>query len=519
MPRPTFFWLLLLALAAGLMLYLCTPAGLGLTNDSAAYLGGARSILAGTGYSDIWLDSSLEPLTHYPPLLSLTLSGIGLLGLDPYRGARLLNIFLYAVNAGLLGWLGWRITRSQSAALFLALMFGLNAQLLNIHAYVLSEPLYLFFSLCAFLLLDFSRDSRHPASLTRLLLLLTGLSTGLAFLTRYSGLALIAACLAATFLFQLDWRSRLRSVALLLGGALPPIFAWFLRNALVAQNATNRVFQYHPILIKNIRYGLRNFSQFLTPVETWQSWLFSSGVLQGTLIVIGLFLLGWLAYRTSLLQRGQADSTPLTTITVLYSFAYLGAVLFSMSFFDASTKFQHRILSPLYLSWMVLFVAVCHAISTRYAQNRLTRLALLALAGWVLGFSALGDQRAIVNLRAAGQGYASWQWRDSLVMAALKKLPPDMIIYTNTPPAVYLVTGRPSRVLPSSMDPVDNLPRGDYEQNLAQLRADLASGRAVLALFDTTNIEDALGMTSIEQISPGMTVLEKSQGDILYGIP
>ena len=36
---------------------------------------------------------------------------------------------------------------------------------------------------------------------------------------------------------------------------------------------------------------------------------------------------------------------------------YLCAVLFSMSFFDASTKFQPRILAPIYVCLLVLLVA------------------------------------------------------------------------------------------------------------------------------------------------------------------
>jgi 4-amino-4-deoxy-L-arabinose transferase-like glycosyltransferase len=148
---PYFSLLLLISLAAGLALWYATPAGLGLTNDSAAYIGGARSLLAGSGYSDIWLDSELEAITHYPPLLSLLLSGIGLLGIDPYRGARVLNILLFAASTGLIGLLGYRMTKSQNAGIVLALLFATNAQLLQIHAQVLSEPLFLFLSLASFL--------------------------------------------------------------------------------------------------------------------------------------------------------------------------------------------------------------------------------------------------------------------------------------------------------------------------------------------------------------------------------
>jgi 4-amino-4-deoxy-L-arabinose transferase-like glycosyltransferase len=297
---PYFSLLLLISLAAGLALWYATPAGLGLTNDSAAYIGGARSLLAGSGYSDIWLDSELEAITHYPPLLSLLLSGIGLLGIDPYRGARVLNILLFAASTGLIGLLGYRMTKSQIAGIVLALLFATNAQLLQIHAQVLSEPLFLFLSLASFLTFSIAieRQSTQKNNSKKLTsehwLLLTGLLTALAFLTRYSALALIATFLIAIFL--LSTQSRFKRIVFFLAGAVPPIAAWFIRNSLVADSATNRVIQYNPIQIANVRTGLWNVADFLIPVQGVQEWLFKSGALNNFLITMGLVLLVWLVY-------------------------------------------------------------------------------------------------------------------------------------------------------------------------------------------------------------------------------
>ena len=169
--------LAILAISAMAILYISTPVGAGLANDSVAYIAGARSLLLGKGYSDIWLDSSLEPVTHYPPLLSLSLSALGLLGIDPLRGARILNIFLFGINTALMGLLGWRMTRSSMAAVWLAALFMLNAAMLRVHVFALSEPLYLFLSLLAFLCFDhyyISPNRQHKTTW----LILAGLSTG-----------------------------------------------------------------------------------------------------------------------------------------------------------------------------------------------------------------------------------------------------------------------------------------------------------------------------------------------------
>jgi hypothetical protein len=548
---PFYILLAILVLGAMATLYICTPAGVGLANDSVAYIAGARSILQGTGYSDIWLDSSLEAITHYPPLLSLTLAAIGLLGVDPLRGARILNILLFGANTALLGLLGSRLalssegqmTKSRAAGLLLAALFLLNASLLRIHVFAMSEPLFIFLSLLSFLLFDWKVESGKWVNLP---ILLCGFTAGLACLTRYSGLALIATFLLSIFLLYPT--SRIKKIAFFLAGAIPPMAAWFIRNKLAAGNVTNRTFQYHPITAENIQPGIYNFSQFLMPIETWRRALVRSGVIEWIILGLALILLAWLIITAwkLLFQSPNPQitkpstgtmppnlpvslSTSLPFTTVLYIFAYLGAVLFSMSFFDASTKFQPRILAPIYVSLMVLFVGILSALTTKgtksakenpfgfLAQNSIFRGLVIVLVVFVIGLSSFDFRQTALALREAGQGYASWKWHDSVVMADLKKLPADIAIYTNTPPAVYLVTGRASRVLPTALDPVDNHPRGDYEQNVAEMRADLLAGKAVLALFDTSGIEDALGAENYAEFIIGLTMLEKAQGDILYG--
>jgi len=538
LPRLSFYlFLTILVFGAMAVLYICTPAGVGLANDSVAYIAGARSILQGTGYSDIWLDSSLEAITHYPPLLSLTLAALGALGIDPLRGARILNMLLYGANTGLLGLLGWRMTKSQLAGILLVALFLLNASLLRVHVFAMSEPLFIFLSLLSFLFFDFSFETQHSSIVTRYSLLVTGFITGLACLTRYSGFALIATFLLSIFL--LNRTSWLKTIVLFQAGAIPPLAIWFIRNKLVAGNATNRTFQYHPITAENIQPGIYNFSQFLMPIETWRRVLAKAGAIEWIILGIALVLLAWLIITTWKLlfqspnpQVTQSPNLPiylstcLPFTTVLYIFAYLGAVLFSMSFFDASTKFQPRILAPIYISLMVLFVNTLTTKYTKFTKENLLNFAVqkgvlrglvAILIIFVLGFSTFDFRQAFLAFRAEGQGYASWKWHDSVIMADIKKLPSDVAVYTNTPPAVYLVSGRASRVLPTPIDPVDDHPRGEYEQDVAQMRADLLAGKAVLALFDTSDIEDALGAENIAQFTEELSILEKAQGDVLYG--
>lgn len=297
-PRTTwafFAALALLAVSGVGVLFYATPQGLGLNDDSIAYVAGARSLLGGQGYRELWLISA-GPVTHFPPGFPSALAFTGLVtGIDPLRAARLLNGLLFGFNIFLMGWLALRMTRSRVVGLLTAALFLLTPSLLKIHSNAMSEPLYVFFTLVTFLLLDlyFQKQDERRAWL---LLLAAGLITSLAFLTRYAALALLATGVVA--LVIMNGRSRfkrdLRDVGIYLAGFVPFVLAWTIRNRIVGGTVTNRAIGWHPIAESNARTGIRTFSEFLVPIQNWQLSLIKiDGLFEGILIVLALGLLAW----------------------------------------------------------------------------------------------------------------------------------------------------------------------------------------------------------------------------------
>ena len=289
----SFLTLGLLAVLGAFLLLKATPDGLGLSDDSIAYIAGARSLLAGQGYREAWLETN-GFVTHFPPAFSGILTLIGLTGADPLNGARLLNTLLFGLNAALLGLLGWRMTKSSVAGIVLVALFVVNDSLLRVHAVAMSEPLFLFFSLLAFLCFDWTWATQVAATTTKptfvgsgpevhegglregsgefirpVWLALTGLLSSLAYLTRYSGLALVATFVVALILLNDTWKKRIVSSLIFLAGFVPLVLAWSIRNRIVAGNATNRTTVWHPVTPETLEEGLRTFSAFLVPGEEW----------------------------------------------------------------------------------------------------------------------------------------------------------------------------------------------------------------------------------------------------------
>ena len=504
--------LVLIAVIGVLLVLQATPEGAGLSDDSIAYIAGARSMVAGNGYREAWLASN-GPVTHFPPAFPSVLAFFGYLGIDPLHAVRWVNALLFGASAFVLGILAWRMTPSLTAGLVLAGLFVLSGDLLQVYAMAMSEPLFIFLSLLSIWTFDlyFERDQHWWLGACATFV-------GIAFLTRYSGLALIVTFVAALLILPGRWKHKLILSALFVAGTLPWILAWTIRNRLVAENATNRVLAWHLITKENINIGLRTVSEFLIPVETWRREIFKQPYIIDALILLILgAVLVWLVsvawhYLTSPQEaikkqaEGQKSKEVISFTTGLYLFAYLASIVSSMLLFDAATKFKLRILAPAFVCLLILLVYF--GVWLRGKNRPL----VIGLTFVFIALFAYEQFNTINFLSKGGLGYASFQWYDSKAMAYLRKLPPDVHIYTDEPGAVYLYTGRGNYVLPDRYDSATALPRQGFEVNVQHMKDEILEGKAVLALFqggEVNNQDAAL-------LSQGLYLAHKSSGDEIY---
>ena len=449
-----------------------TPYGLSLNDDSIAYIAGARSILDGQGYREAWLASN-GPVTHFPPGFPAVLALIGAItGLDPVRGARALNGLLFGLNIGLTGWLGWRMTRSRMAGILSAALALLNSSLLYIHTRAMSEPLYIFLMLVSFVLLElyFKRQNNYY-------LILLGIILGWAYLARYAALSLLVTMLALMLILHGEWRKRISSFLILAASSLPWVIAWSIRNRIVGGTFTNRVLGWHPITTENWMLALETLSSFFVPVAHWRRAIPDS-IHMIALLLIALIILVWVLYKglPRLFKPAQVPRLEVLPLTNgLHTVAYLLALIVTMTLFDVATKFQDRILSPVYIS--VILLAVTTGTWLWSNKRRLLKPAIILVTVALLGMYAYGQYQAIPKFQN-DPGFASIGWRYSKAIAALKEVPPDVLILTNEPGLVYFHTGRPTGVLPPP------------DADLTQIKRDILEGKYVIALFRVSRVSD-----------------------------
>src|SRR5262245_61827091 len=130
-----------------------TPWGIGVGNDSAHYLGAARNLLAGHGYSLPAPDGVDVPELHFPPLYPVIPALAGLLsGQDPIAVARPLQAALFGATIALVGLLcGQSAGNSPWAALVGALLVLCSPELLANHMGLQSEGAFFLFGLLGLL--------------------------------------------------------------------------------------------------------------------------------------------------------------------------------------------------------------------------------------------------------------------------------------------------------------------------------------------------------------------------------
>ena len=459
------------ALAGMLFLAHATRHGIEIAPDSVSYIEAARNLGAGHGVSTSSDDGAeYRPMTRFPPLYPVAIATIARLGVDSIDAARWLALALLGANVVLLSVL---VASSAPGARWLpvvgAVLMTSSPDVARIHGTAQSEPLFLLLGFSGLLFL-----SLHLETQRGLMLLAGSLLIALAFLTRYAGGALVATGILAILLAPgVRLRRKIIDAAAFASVATLPIAIWALRNQLHGASATGRRFAVHPIGGDAITLAVRSIGQWFLVDDGGEviAWLLGVGLI----LCVG----HWLRSATA---RAAAAAMP--RILVLFVFAYLIFLVVSISFLDAQTPLNRRILSPVFVATLVL--GLCGVRATIRPGRGSVPAILAALLALIFTFAYARDTSQWVRDRAAtgGVGFGSLAWRQSETMRRVMELPADARVYSNARDAIYILTGRVTRWIPAWVDAETREPRPGYAPLLEEIRAALRGEDASLVWFD-----------------------------------
>ncbi len=495
--------LILTALVGGLAMLWLTRVGPAVRGDSVVYIAGARSLLQGEGFTRPSAAGYNKPITAFPPFYSAVLASVGALsGLDPLDAARYLNAAFFALNILLLGLLVFRETRSPWPPLLVSFLFLSSKTFVELHMWAMTEGLYILLTLLVFLSLS---GFYHKRKLS--FLIIAGVLSALASLTRYVGLTLgMTTVLAALLAFGHPWPRRLREAFLVGLVSFLPFLLWLWRNARLGGSATSRVIVYH-----------LTRTDIVLALDKASRWVLSEEILRRTRIILFLLFLALLfvfvlfAMRRMALAR-RDGALFLSILLLAFIGFYLGLFVAAAAFLDDTMNVNTRYMLPVFVTGMALLGIELFRLRAegRWAEYLSVGVLVLGLA---LGARNAVDTADFVLGPGASFGYLDVRLVGSETIDAIEKLDPAIPIITNEMEKVYILTGRPSFLVPAWFNAYTNRPVEDFPQQMEAMRRRLREG-AVLILFDTYDFHQDVHPARADLIVGLETVFDGADGTI-----
>jgi hypothetical protein len=319
-------------------------------------------------------------------------------------------------------------------------------------------------------------------------------------MTRYVGHLLIPLFLLCivTLGHGVSLRRRATRAAVFLCVAALPSFLWILRNRTVGDGTDTgmlRELGWHPI-------GARHVVDLL---NTLSGWMFNWGGIRpwdatpiraANLAVFGcaacasVLLIGLETRRRLITDRAGSTRSMLLACLTVVGAAYVPALIVSISTIDPLTPLDFRLLAPLYPIAVVLAsaaVVIAWRASPTFAPVLGAGVKALCAASLLLmGWSYLDRTVAWARVNHADGyrlHYHARPWHESDVTAALRRLPPDALIWTNVNDAVYLHTGRVVYKLPPAYAPDGATKLESYASQISVIRLRMLERPGAIVLY------------------------------------
>ena len=507
---------LLALLGGGLVLLATARYGAGLTTDSVAYLDGASNLMSGKGF----ISHTGEPLIWWTPLYPALLALIGsVTRLDPSAFAHLVNAILFGLlillSARLLR-TGLRLPAAYSVLGVCAMVF--SVPLSAIYAMTWSECLFVPLVVLSLVCAQRYRESRRVVMLVMMVV-----STALACLTRYIGVALVP---AGILVIMLAPEANLRARFFRAGGfailSLAPLGLWLLRNYQQAGTLSGN--RFHPVfeLVTNTILLITSMLSWYEPVGLAVRSASGGGAqaVKSASLSINLFvaLVGASALAAALalsraartrLSRGIRAVLWHDQPVVIFLASY-SVVLVLLAARGASSFVDQRLLSPLYVPATMVLLKLAYGLlgQERTDSTALSRnLPLVLLSLWLCLPLAWVWRSTAKRYENGAGGYNTRTWRESETVAHAGRVPAadgGNRLYSNGRDVLWALAGVNASWVPSRT-----------EVRLSDLRGRWPDSAAVVVWFDSITWRGHLySVGELEEISNVEKVAQLNDGSV-----
>ncbi|MFA6637056.1 MAG: hypothetical protein WCV56_08175 [Candidatus Omnitrophota bacterium] len=491
---------------AFMLMYWITSQGTGVSPDSTTYIEAARSLIAGNGFF-----AHGKVMTRYPPGYPILIGAVDLLHPgDVLQATRFLAALFFGANLVLLGLAVHLCTkRSLVATVCAMLLFLFSAPTISVHSMAWTEAPFITFSMASFLLFSF-----YVPRPRLYVLVLASLMLGFAAATRYVGVVLFPTIALAFFL--LDNRSlrlKIRDIVIFVGVASLPLVSWLIRNILIAQSATNREFAFHPVGLSHAKNMIFTLGNFVLPIPI-------APLIKAicVAVVVAFLFCGILFIYRKVYSKQDATPTSIvfSVLCVMYTVIYVVFLFISISFFEAHTPLDNRILLPAILALASAGIILAWSLSEELNRHWIW-YGFVLLVVFSVSINMIPAIATAVGIHKNGRGYTSRYWNNSDIIAYLSDTHEIRTIYSNGSDVIRFLTGKEAVIIPAKVSSSTLRMNEDYEEKLNQMVQECSEGKALIVYFNT--ITWRWYLPSIEEIEArdNLPVLRKTQDGVIYG--
>lgn len=437
---------LLAAIAGFCIIILFTRhGGIGLSPDGVVYSSVAENIKT----HGVLRDYSQKTIVNFPVLYPVILSSISFLtGVKPLLFAPVLNAFLFAIVIYLCGIMMERfVSPSKWNKVLVLSCIVLSPCLLEVFSMLWSETFFILWLLLFIILLrNYFRKHELPA------LLATAVVAGLAAVTRYAGITVVA---TGGLLLLLDTRLPLPKKIghLFLYAVTSPalLLINLARNYTVSATLMGMREKAIRALAENMHDAGAACCDWLPFLAGHYAWAIALIV-----ILIVFFFILWARQRYSRTQNESYEHIACTFFLVYILFMLITA---STSRYE---QLNSRLLSPLFIpllwgtsSWMVPVIRKQNALKRKWIMG----LGILAFISFQYN-QLKTDYETWDGVKDAGiPGYTEDEWKLSETVQYVQKntflFSNGYSVYSDADDAIYFFTGKPSYLLPHKDFPAE----------------------------------------------------------------
>jgi hypothetical protein len=492
--------LLFLCLLAITAVMVATRWGVALSPDSLPYFSMTRSLFQATGFGP-----------GYP----LMLKPFAACGMDLPHAAKVLNLLVLCALLVSVYLVIYRSTGSILSSSFGTYLVAISTRVLEVHISALSDaPFVLWTFLCLSLL------ARYLETDSACSLVGSAICGAMAIFTRFAGAPLVAVGLFVLLARRRSWPKKLWDCTVFTAIGVAPLATWcFVNIAIYGQSGAGREAAF---------LGNPDAKRFIEGAHSVASYLLPSALpaiirYPIAAIVIATLLFFSAQYSLRYLRSGKQDRKAqafesLPYVLLLFLIFYPCFLLLSI-LVEANLPLYWRYMAPLYVAAIPLAILVARRSLSAGPRLR-TYVRGLVLFATVLAMSHTGRAVQWCEQRyEEGSQFSSRSWQDSPLLAYVRGLNADALVYTNGHDAIELLTGRHVKRLPEISEMRTGLLRPEYTQEIAAVRKSLEEEQALIVYFDTIDWRSELpSRQQLERELPISIKMTMSDG-VVYDHP